>query len=245
MNPNSTNERIKLLGICASPRKGNSLFLLHKALEAAQKLPGADQFSSEIVELRNLNIGPCKACEACAKTRGECAIQDGFQGLRDRWVKADVVFYSVPVYHLNIPGQFKCFIDRLGMSQRRVYEVPSQRRLKVVGVISQGSHLFAGQELAIAFLQQHAVLMNCIPVSGDGWESYLGASGWTRNQKALDAIEQEYQRGEMDAQVAVRSCETMARRCIEMALIIKAGVHTYREWLAGDPAYKAYFEALK
>jgi multimeric flavodoxin WrbA len=236
---------IKLLGISASPRKGNSLFLLRKALEAAQKLPGAAQFSSEIVELRNVSIAPCKACEACAKTRGECAIPDGFQSLRDKWVKADVVFYSVPIYHLNIPGQLKCFIDRLGMSQRRVYDIPSQRRLKVVGAISQGSHLFAGQELAIAFLQQHAVLMNCIPVSGDGWESYLGASGWTRNQKALDAIEQEYKREEMDAQVAVRSCETMARRCVELAIIIKAGAQANREWLASDPAYRAYFEALK
>jgi multimeric flavodoxin WrbA len=211
-------------------------------METAQKIAGSEGITTEIVEMGNVAVAPCRACEACAQRRGECAIRDGFQDLRDRWVKSDVVIYSVPVYHLNIPGQLKCFLDRLGMSQRRVYEVPSQRRLKVVGVISQGSHLFAGQELAIAFLHQHAVLMNCIPVSGDGWESYLGASGWTRNQKALNAIEQEYQRGEMDAQVAVRACETLARRCIEMAWILRAGFEVLRERFSADPAYRAYFD---
>ena len=28
--------------------------------------------------------------------------------------KADAHLYSVPVYHVGIPGQVKCFIDRLG-----------------------------------------------------------------------------------------------------------------------------------
>lgn len=242
MHPTQGNETIRILGICASPRKGNSLFLLRKAMEAAQKIGGSEGIMAEIVEMRSVAMAPCRACEACAQSRGECAIRDGFQDLRDRWVKSDVIIYSVPVYHLNIPGQLKCFIDRLGMSQRRVYEIPSQRRLKVVGVISQGSHLFAGQELTIAFLHQHAVLMNCIPVSGDGWESYLGAGGWTRNQKALNAIAQDYQRGELDAQVAVRSCETLGRRCIEMALIVRAGVEVHRERFSADPAYRAYFD---
>ena len=184
MKPDPADEKVKILGICASPRKGNSLFLLKKAMEAIPKLPGAGEVSTEVVEFRGLSMAACKACEGCTRTGGECVIQDGFQSLRDRWVRADVVLYSVPIFHLNIPGQLKCFIDRLGMTQRGRYKV-SQRRLKVVGVISQGSHLFAGQELAVAFLHQHAVLMNCIPVSGDGWESYLGASGWTRNQKRL------------------------------------------------------------
>ena len=242
--PDPAGEKVKILGICASPRKGNSLFLLRKAMEAIPKLPGAGEVSTEVVEFRGLSMAACKACEGCTRTGGECVIQDGFQSLRDRWVQADVVLYSVPIFHLNIPGQLKCFIDRLGMTQRGRYKV-SQRRLKVVGVISQGSHLFAGQELAVAFLHQHAVLMNCIPVSGDGWESYLGASGWTRNQKALEAIEKEYEGGEMDARVAVRSCETLARRCVEMALILRAGVRTHSGWLTGDPAYAAYFEGIK
>lgn len=240
-----SSEKIELLGICASPRKGNSLFLLKKALAAAGRLPSAGQISIALVELRSQKIAPCMSCEGCEKTGGECVIQDGFQGIRDRWVTADVVLYSVPVYHLGIPGQLKCFLDRLGNSQRKVYRVPSPRRLKVVGAIAQGSHLFAGQELVITFLLQHAVLMNCVPVSGDAWESYLGAAGWTRAQKAEKALEVEYDREEMDARVAVRACETLAQRCMEMARILKEGGRALKETLETDPAYAPFLKNLE
>jgi multimeric flavodoxin WrbA len=240
MNP----EKIEFLGICASPRKGNSLFLLEKALEAARKLYPPGQVSTALLELRSQRIAPCTSCEGCSKTGGECIVPDSFQKVRNSWVKADVILYSVPVYHLGIPGQLKCFLDRLGNSQRKVYSVPSPRRLKVVGVIAQGSHLFAGQELAIAFLHQHAVLLNCIPVSGDGWESYLGAAGWTRAQKATDALRKEYDQQEFDAQVAVRACETLVRRCLETAFILKAGGRALRRDLEGDPAYAPFLRQL-
>ena len=237
-------EQIQLLGICASPRKGNSLFLLQKALARVKELPAAKQISTTVAEMRSHRIAPCSSCEGCFKTGGECVIQDGFQPLRDSWVRADVVLYSVPVYHLGIPGQLKCFLDRLGNSQRKVYEVPSPRRLKVIGVISQGSHLFAGQELAIAFLHQHAVLLNCIPVSGDGWESYLGAAGWTRAQKDAAAMEKQSRQAEADIQVTLRACETLVKRCVEMALILKAGGQALRQVLAEDPAYGPFLKQL-
>jgi multimeric flavodoxin WrbA len=238
-------EKIRILGICASPRRGNSLFLLQKSLEALKKLPHEAKFEIVEADFRGLKMAPCTNCEGCAKTKGECVIQDGFQKLRDQWVKADIILYSVPVYHLGIPGQLKCFIDRLGNSQRKVYSVPSPRRLKVVGAITQGSHLFAGQELTIAFLHQHAVLLNCLPVSGDGWESYLGAAGWTRAKKEGDALAQEYAQEEMDARVAVRACETLVRRCVEMALILKAGGRSLRGDLEADAAYRPFLDRLE
>jgi multimeric flavodoxin WrbA len=241
MNP----ERIRVLGICASPRQGNSLFLLQKSLEAVKRLPNSKRIEIEQVDFKGLKMAPCTSCEGCVKTKGECVIQDGFQSLRDQWVRADIVLYSVPVYHLGIPGQLKCFIDRLGNSQRKVYPVPYPRRLKVVGAITQGSHLFAGQELAIAFLHQHTVLLNCIPVSGDGWESYLGAAGWTRAKKEPDALAQEYSREELDARVAVRACETLVRRCVEMALIVKVGGRALKGDLAADPAYGPFLGNLQ
>jgi multimeric flavodoxin WrbA len=236
--------RVHLLGVCASPRKGNTHFLLRKALESIRNLPQAEIVDVEEADLRSAQMAPCTSCEGCAKTKGECVVHDDFQNLRDRWVRADIVLYSVPVYHLGIPGQLKCFIDRLGNSQRKVYPVPSPRRLKIVGAIAQGSHLFAGQELAITFLHQHAVLLNCLPVSGDGWESYLGAAGWTRAQKDRDALENEYNREEMDARVAVRACETLVRRCIELALILKAGGRALRGTLEKDPAYAPFLTNL-
>jgi len=240
----TSHDNIDLLGICASPRKGNTLFLLQKALTAAASSQSG-RVSAELIELRGRQIGACTSCEACARTKGECVIADDFQAIRDRWVKADVVLYATPVYHLGIPGQLKCFIDRLGNSQRKAHEVPSPRRLKVVGVITQGSHLFSGQELTIAFLHQHAVLLNCIPVSGDGWESYLGAAGWTRARKERNALKEEFEKEEMDARVAVRACQTLVRRCLETAFILKAGGRALKEKLAADPAYGVFLRDLE
>jgi len=236
--------KIELLGICASARKGNSLFLLKKALASAKRLPMAKQISTRLVELEGKAIAPCLSCHKCAKTKGECIIEDDFQMVRDHWVNADVILYSVPVYHLSIPGQLKCFLDRLGNSQRKIYKIPSPRRLKVIGAISQGSHLFAGQEMAVSFLLQHAVLMRCVPVTGDGWQSYLGASGWTRAQRSPQAIKKDLGHEEMDAQVTVRACETLTQRCLEMALILKAGGRALKEILEADPAYAPFLKNL-
>jgi len=41
--------------------------------------------------------------------------------------------------------------------------------VQIIGVIAQGVNLSAGQESAIYFLIQHAVLKNCLPVFADGW----------------------------------------------------------------------------
>ena len=105
--------KIKLLGISGSPRKGNSLFLLEQALESAVK-QYPERVETEIYAFGQTPFAPCDACGAHKRLKGECRIKDGFQDLRDKWLDADAIIYSVPVYHMGIPGQVKCFIDRLG-----------------------------------------------------------------------------------------------------------------------------------
>ena len=88
------------------------------------------------------------------------------------------------------------------------------------------------------------MLLNCIPVSGDGWESYLGAAGWTRAQKEVDALEKEFERKEMDAGVTIRACETLVKRCLELAFILKAGGEALRSTLEADPAYVPFLRQV-
>jgi hypothetical protein len=57
-----------------------------------------------------------------------------------------------------------------------------------VGVVSQGSRLFAVQEQVITTLISHCVLLSCVPVAGDPWPSYLGAARWTRNDMGKDSL---------------------------------------------------------
>lgn len=234
---------INVLGICGSPRRGNSLYLLREALLSAQKVEPERVRISEY-SFKGKKFAPCIGCFKCAEEDhlGECVFRDDFQDLRDRWINSDVIIYSVPVYHLGIPGQLKCFIDRLGNTINRYYRLGSPRFLKVIGAIAQGSHFGAGQELTINFLILHSVLKNCIPISGDGWESYIGGCGWTKNDRGKDAIKKLYEDQDFDARVAVNSSRSVGKRAVELALIIKNGGIVMKKFLSKDPSYLPFFK---
>lgn len=234
---------IKLLGISASPRRrGNSWYFLERVVEGAKRA-NAGAVESELYSISGKEMGPCVSCFRCAEL-GDCAIEDDFQELRDKWVAADAIIYSVPVYHMGIPGQLKCFIDRLGNTLYHYYGGVGTRNLKTVGVAVQGSHIFAGQEQAAMTLINHAVLLSCIPVAGDPWQSYLGAAGWTRDLGGKDSLRRLYQEEEPDARVAVAAAQSLGRRLVQMALVLKAGGLACRDLLLEDGSYGAFIERL-
>ncbi|BEQ16908.1 flavodoxin family protein [Desulfoferula mesophila] len=229
---------LRVLGISGSPRNGNSKYLLSMALEAAKEV-NDKLVVTELFSFKGKKFEPCNSCFSCAKEKnyGECIIKDDFQELREKWMQADAVIYSVPVYHVSIPGQLKCFIDRLGNSGKKIKDVAAPKFMKSVGAIAQGSHLFGGQELAITFLLHHAVLMNCIPVSGDGWQSYLGAAGWTITKRDRTAIENDFGENERDAEITVQAARTLGMRVTEMALILRQGMNNLQGSFAPDTTY--------
>jgi multimeric flavodoxin WrbA len=63
MNP----EKIRILGICASSRHGNSLFLLQKSLDVLRGLAYGESIEVEQAHFKNLTMGSCTGCEGCAK----------------------------------------------------------------------------------------------------------------------------------------------------------------------------------
>jgi multimeric flavodoxin WrbA len=100
-----------LLVVHASPRKkGNSVFLAHKAMEAAGK-KGLD--ISEVY-LQDLSIKPCSACYACRRGKAKyCAIKDDMQPLYEKVAAADAILLSSPIYWFTVSAQLKLFMDRL------------------------------------------------------------------------------------------------------------------------------------
>ncbi len=232
---------LKVLGICGSPRKGNTLFLLEKALDAAKK--GGSGVKTRAVSLRGKKVAPCNSCFWCVTHGGECKIKDDFQELRDRWQEAHVILYAFPVYHMSIPGQLKCFIDRLGQSGGYLHQGPV-RRLKVIGAITQGKHLYGGQDLALGFIMHHAVLMRCIPVAGEGWISYIGSGGWAFDMRERDAIENHYDAGDSYALLPVEAAESIGQRAVELADIVRSGMLARKEKYSKDPAYLPFLNDL-
>ena len=227
---------LKVLGIAGSPRKGgNSEYLLTQALVEAKQVD--DDVEIKTYSIAGKRFAPCLACSRCVEFKGECVQKDDFQQLKDQWLKADVVVYSVPVYHMTIPGQLRCFMDRLGKSISSYYEGIIPKNVKVIGAIAQGVHIFSGQEHTITDIINHALIMGCVPVGGDTWESaYIGGGGWTFNEREKDALKKHYEKGDPAAVVAVRAARSVGKRAIQFALMLKQGAIVKREMLEKEEA---------
>ncbi len=101
---------MKILGICASPRGSKSTTLrLVQALLNGAKEAGAEV---ELVDVCDLDIKFCNACQACFKT-GVCVHKDDFQGLYDKILAADGLVWGAPNYFRSVTAQMKTLIDRM------------------------------------------------------------------------------------------------------------------------------------
>lgn len=105
---NSTDDRVRVLGIVGSPRRGgNTEALVDEVLRGAQEA-GAQV---EKVILSKLDIGPCRACDACRKT-GECVQRDDMLSLLEQMAHSQVWVLGTPVYWWGPSAQLKTFVDR-------------------------------------------------------------------------------------------------------------------------------------
>lgn len=233
--------KINLLAISVSPRKGNSQYLLEEALKCVSQL----SISTELqrFSFAGKKIEPCTGCLRCYKNGGKCIIKDDFEDVRQMWIAADAIIYSSPVYVANIPGHFKSFLDRLHNSFYGYYNgVTSMRHLKAIGFIIQGACMYGGQELAMQTIINHAILINSVPVAPDG--SYIGAGGWTGEQNDPKAIEKRAFEGIQDVSMTVNIARNVVQRTVEVAAIIKAGVESLKDVLKEDPRYIPYVEKI-
>lgn len=233
---------INVLGISGSPRRGNSEFLLGIAMDAIRERAAdlEQAVSIETTSIRGKKLSGCLMCQGCM-TDGECRIHDDFKDMQEKWLKADVIVYSVPVYHMGIPAQLKAFIDRLGNSMFGRYSSVNGKELsvmpkplKTIGCISQGIHLFSGQEHTMTQLINHALICGCIPVTGNMWESYIGAGGWTANDENRNALKNQYEAGTEDSRVAVSASRSVAVFAFELAIILQKGGKNCPEILQSD-----------
>ncbi|MCD6157253.1 MAG: flavodoxin family protein [Euryarchaeota archaeon] len=235
---------VKILGISASIRvEGNSEYLLKKALEAAKSV------SPELVEVEMYKfsgkiISPCGHCLSCIDHR-ECILHDDFDEIFEKWLEADAIIYSVPVFHLGLPAHFKAFLDRLGQALFARYQDRPPRSMKVIGIIVQGTDLGGGEELATVQLITHALVMGGIPVSGDPPESYIGAIGWTKRSPLPDAIARMEEQGDFDAITTIKAAESVGKRVAYTALMIKNGGAVLKDLLSRDVAYSWFLEKIK
>jgi multimeric flavodoxin WrbA len=80
----------------------------------------ADQFAKGVAEagndvekisLADKNIGFCKGCLACQKTK-RCVIRDDADAIEQKMEQADVLVFATPIYYYEMCGQMKTMLDR-------------------------------------------------------------------------------------------------------------------------------------
>lgn len=103
---------MKIIGVCGSPRKGNTEWMLGTLLEAAAR-GGAEV---ELLRLRKMDVRTCRGCLACEEggreRKGICKIKDDMTGVYPKLLSADAIVLATPGYFEMLSGLLKNFLDR-------------------------------------------------------------------------------------------------------------------------------------
>jgi len=104
---------MKIVGICASHRKGGSSYRLLE--EAMKGVKDANlEAETKIIELANLRIFPCMSTcpEGCARETFECALKDDLQTVFNEMKAADGILIASPRYFI-VPSKLQALMERI------------------------------------------------------------------------------------------------------------------------------------
>ena len=162
-----------ILGICGSPRKKATEFILVEALRLLESMG----FKTKLFTVRGKNIGFCQHCDFCLRKK-ECKLKDDMFLLYPLLEDAKGLIFATPVYNGGVSGQIKTIMDRC---RALLAAHPDALRGKFGMAIAVGGDRMGGQELAIQQIVTFYILNGAIPVSGGSFGANLGATFWSKD----------------------------------------------------------------
>lgn len=99
---------MKIVLINGSPRKNGATAGILRAMAERLAEKGAE---TELFNIGDMDISPCRGCCSCYKT-GRCFIEDDGERLSAEIASADGIIIGSPTYASNVSGQLKQFIGR-------------------------------------------------------------------------------------------------------------------------------------
>ena len=162
-----------IVGICGSPRKQATNYVLKEALKQLEQ----QGFRTQFYTARGKTIKYCIHCDYCLKNH-QCAIQDDMYELYPLLEEADGIIIATPVYNGGVSAQTKTIMDRC---RALVAKDPNFFKYKVGIGIAVGGDRTGGQELALQQIITFYVLNGMIPLSGGFFGANLGASFWSKD----------------------------------------------------------------
>lgn len=206
-------QKVHILGISGSPRKGVTDYLTELALEEAERVGGVE---TDFLPLHGRDIHHCIQCEVCLKLdpgkryKHYCApFHDDMDELIPRFLAADGYIIASPVYEMNYTPLLGIFMGRF----RPLWRVfKGVHRNKVGGSISVGGTRYGGEETTVQLINSFFLLNEMVNVSGTSG-GYIGACAWSRDKLP----------GEFDDPMGEEKVRDLGRRVAEVTKIVKAG----------------------
>lgn len=162
-----------ILGICGSPRKQATEYVLREALNFLEQ----SKLKTELFTVRGKTLRFCVHCDYCLKNK-MCTIKDDMYELYPLLEAAEGIVITTPVYNGGVSAQIKTVMDRC---RALVAKDQNFFRYKVGVAIAVGGDRTGGQELAIQQILTFYILNGMIPISGGFFGANLGASFWSKD----------------------------------------------------------------
>jgi len=165
-----------IVGVCGSPRKGATEFVLTEALKMLEKR-GVE---TKLFSVRGKRIGFCTHCDYCLKNK-VCNVKDDMFEVYDLFGKATGLVFATPIYNGGVSAQLKTVMDRC----RAVLAADRNFFHGKIGMgIAVGGDRVGGQESALQQIHTFYILNGVIPVSGGSFGANLGATFWSKDTLA-------------------------------------------------------------
>ncbi|MEN4012416.1 MAG: flavodoxin family protein [Chloroflexota bacterium] len=129
----------KVIALVASARKKGTDYVIRQLLG---KLEALGEVETEIITLRDYQVGTCQGCQVCF-ARGEefCPLQDDRDVLIRKLDAADGVIFATPNYAFQLAAPLKILLERLGFALHR----PQFFGKTFTSIVVQG--IYGGQEI--------------------------------------------------------------------------------------------------
>ncbi len=147
--------KVKVLGLFGSPRRGGNTDLLLEEM-----LKGAEEEGAQIerVIISQLTFSPCIECHGCDET-GECVLRDHMDTVYPKLLEADWIILAFPIFFYGAPAGTKALIDRvqsLWVRKYRLKLLPEDKGRRRKGFFisvgaTKGERLFDGAMLTVKY----------------------------------------------------------------------------------------------
>lgn len=185
-------DKVRIVGISSSPRRGSTEVLLKEALKAAED--AYPQVTTEMYSFKGKEIKYCCDCKACERRLTESIYMQCV--LDDEWINfikplvdpvPNGIILAAPVYFSDVNAEMRAYMERFTALMKPhwfdhlPFAVPDFSRT-AGGALTVGFHRSGGQEAALLSMLSFFVICGMVAVGSycpdNGPIGYFGGVGW-------------------------------------------------------------------